>query len=442
MILLLPTPLWPTRTRLSWRPMKAAVANSSIWVRLIALALKSQSKSASVYESRKQASLMRRAMARSRRCWACSAMSACTNSRCDRPPRSARARRASSWSPVNGTLSAAKSASRRSRRSGRFVRVWAAFVVGSGLGGFFRLVGLAMIVRLLTELLIFGGAAWRHGFVQQRFQVTTFVVGQGLQNTFGLGLGRQDAFDRLRRIGAEADGAVERGEQVFAGVGAQQGKHPSRLILAAALIAEQPVEEAAGRRAQFGEAFAQERQMFGGVVAWPMGSVHTLLLGDTAREQTMPGDLGDGRTVDDDFCCGDAQRQRLADETPGNRVIVLLIADGALDIGDAVQDQGRVIGLCGQGNQVRLLQGVAFAGSLLGLAMDLDVGHLGQPPGSDLVEVGQTAKSPAVEQVLLDEVETSFHLSLRLGTARQTGPRFEAVVRGKGQEARVVQRAV
>src|SRR5271166_5017081 len=117
------------------------------------------------------------------------------------PARSARARTASSWATVSGTLSTAKSVSRRSRRSGPLVRVVAPLVAGVGLPGFVR---LAMITRLLTELLIFGSATRRHWFVQQRFQMTTLLVGQGFQNTLGLGLGRQDAFNCLRRISAEA----------------------------------------------------------------------------------------------------------------------------------------------------------------------------------------------------------------------------------------------
>src|SRR5437868_14384805 len=145
---------------------------------------------------------MRRAMARSRRCWACSAISACTNSTCDRPARSARARTASSCAAVSGTLSAAKSASSRSRKSGRLVWLGAPFVVGVG---FLRLVRLAMIVGVLTELLIFSSAARRHRLVQQRLQATAVVVGQGFQHTFRLGLRCQDAFDYWRRISAEMD---------------------------------------------------------------------------------------------------------------------------------------------------------------------------------------------------------------------------------------------
>ena len=123
----------------------------------------------------------------------------------------------------------------------------------------------------------------------------------------------------------------------------------------------------------------------------------------------MPGDLGDGRTVDDDFRFGDAQRQRLADETPGNRVVVLLVADEALDVGEPIEDLGRVIGLSGQGNQMRSFFGIAVDRPLLGLAMDLDVGNMGQPPGGHLVEVSQIAEGPAVEQVLLDKIKLPLH---------------------------------
>ena len=64
---------------------------------------------------------------------------------------------------------------------------------------------------------------------------------------------------------------------------------------------------------------------------------------------------------------------------------------------------------------------------------------LRQPPGGDLVEVGQVAEGPAVEQVLLDEVEPRLDLPFRLGAARQAGPRFVAVVGGEGQKTRIVE---
>ena len=100
-----------------------------------------------------------------------------------------------------------------------------------------------------------------------------------------------------------------------------------------------------------------------------MGLVGAPLLHDTTWEQAMAGDFGNGRTVDDDFVCGDAHRQRLANESPGDRVVVLLIADAALDIGDPVDDLGRVVRVGRQGNQVRSLLGITVDGPLFGLAV-------------------------------------------------------------------------
>ena len=48
----LPTPLWPTKTRLSRRRMKAPVASSSIWTRSMAERLNSQSKALKRLERR------------------------------------------------------------------------------------------------------------------------------------------------------------------------------------------------------------------------------------------------------------------------------------------------------------------------------------------------------------------------------------------------------
>ena len=75
-----PRRLCPTKTRLSRRRMNAAVASSSIWPRSMAARLNSQSKALRGLRSRKRASRMRRAMLRSRRWSACSAMSRCRNS--------------------------------------------------------------------------------------------------------------------------------------------------------------------------------------------------------------------------------------------------------------------------------------------------------------------------------------------------------------------------
>lgn len=76
--------------------------------------------------------------------------------------------------------------------------------------------------------------------------------------------------------------------------------------------------------------------------------------------------------------------------------MILLVADEPLDIGNPVDDRGRVVRMGGQGNQMRLLFCVAIDRPLFRLAMPLDVGDVGQPPGGDVVEMRQVAKSPAV----------------------------------------------
>jgi len=77
-----------------------------------------------------------------------------------------------------------------------------------------------MVVGLLTELLIFGWAAWHYGFILQRFPRAGFLLGQGFQSTLGLGLGRQNALDRPGGISAIADGAFQGSDKVFSRVGA------------------------------------------------------------------------------------------------------------------------------------------------------------------------------------------------------------------------------
>ena len=85
----------------------------------------------------------------------------------------------------------------------------------------------------------------------------------------------------------------------------------------------------------------------------------------------MPGDLHDHGAVDDDFAVSDAQRQGLANEPQRYRVVVLLVSDATLNVGDPVDDSSRVVSMGRQGDEVWLLLGVAVDGTLLRLAMDV-----------------------------------------------------------------------
>ncbi len=95
-------------------------------------------------------------------------------------------------------------------------------------------------------------------------QMPALAIGEGIQNTLRRGSGREDAFDGVERIGAEANGPFQGGEQIGAGIGALQGQDLERLLVAVALVADQAVEEAPGQRAEFGEAFVQEGLLRGG----------------------------------------------------------------------------------------------------------------------------------------------------------------------------------
>src|SRR5919108_4367414 len=69
-----------------------------------------------------------------------------------------------------------------------------------------------------------------------------------------------------------------------------------------------------------------------------------------------------------------------------------------------------------------------------------DIGDIGQPPGRGFVQMLEAGKGSAVEQVLDQVPEGAFNFALRFRTAWSAGYGPEAIVGGKGQEARVVNR--
>jgi hypothetical protein len=71
-----------------------------------------------------------------------------------------------------------------------------------------------------------------------------------------------------------------------------------------------------------------------------------------------------------------------------------------------------------------------------------DIGDLGQPPSRGLIEMVQRFNGAAVEHAGLDREERAFHLPFGLGPPHSAGHRPEAIMRGEGQEPRVVDRHV
>src|SRR6266702_6511559 len=69
-----------------------------------------------------------------------------------------------------------------------------------------------------------------------------------------------------------------------------------------------------------------------------------------------------------------------------------------------------------------------------------DIGDVGQPPGCRFVEMVEGGEGTAIEEVGLDIPKRAFYFTLRLRPPRSAGDGPEAVVGGKSQEARVVDR--
>ncbi len=71
-----------------------------------------------------------------------------------------------------------------------------------------------------------------------RGQGRLVLVGQDVENAFGLGLDGEDAFNGVEGISAEAGGPLQGGQQVGTRVGGQQGEHLEALSFAVALAGQ------------------------------------------------------------------------------------------------------------------------------------------------------------------------------------------------------------
>jgi hypothetical protein len=121
-------------------------------------------------------------------------------------------------------------------------------------------------------------------------------------------------------------------------------------------------------------------------------------------------------------------------------VAIVPVGNESFGIHRAVDHLRHLVGPLRQRDQVRLLLGVQVDRPTARLPVDAHVGHLPQPPGSHLVEVIQATELPAAQQILLDEQKWPLHLALRLWPPWAARHRPEAIVRGEGQEAGIVDR--
>src|SRR5271165_3996780 len=83
-----------------------------------------------------------------------------------------------------------------------------------------------------------------------------------------------------------------------------------------------------------------------------------------------------------------------------------------------------------------------LARRFLEVTQDTNVRNIGQPLVGHLVEMFQRVEGPAIEQAGFDIKKLAFAFSFCLWAANAAGLRAEAVVRGKGEELRVVNWAI
>ena len=123
----------------------------------------------------------------------------------------------------------------------------------------------------------------------------------------------------------------------------------------------------------------------------------TALSSHRSGKKAMAHCLDKRPVMDHQFIFGRPHRDWLADQSPGGRVEIVAIDDETLGVDRPVGDLRSVKGPCRQRQQVRLFLRMPIHGPCLGLAMDVHVGDLRQPPGRGFIQVLQGTKAPATK---------------------------------------------
>lgn len=117
-------------------------------------------------------------------------------------------------------------------------------------------------------------------------------------------------------------------------------------------------QEADRHVAQFPEALPEVLHLDLLAARGLMGGVELFLAADLPGQQPMLGDRLQLVVIDQQFDLGHPHRQQFADVLPGHRIVVLPKVDPALRVGHPIHDQGRIVGVGGQGQQMRPFFGV------------------------------------------------------------------------------------
>ena len=221
-------------------------------------------------------------------------------------------------------------------------------------------------------------------------------------------------------------------------VGGTQREHTFRLVLAVACTGQQALKEATAEWAELRESLGQLLGSALRITGRLMVFAAAALASHRARKKPMASRHDERSVMDDEFVFGRPHRDRLSDQTPRCRIEVVSVDHKALSVDAAVDDLGVVERPRRQRYEVGLFLGVSIHRTCLGVAMDVHIGDLGQPPGGRLVQVLQGMEAPATEQAGFDISKMSFNFSLGLGPPGPTGDWSKTVVGRERQEPCIV----
>ena len=283
---------------------------------------------------------------------------------------------------------------------------------------------------LAQQGLIVGGGSRRGRLaVEEPVQVGLMVVGQRVQRRLGPAPRREDALHGLEAERAVPHGPLQRRQDVGSRVGRRQRQDAFGLVLAGPVAGEQALQELCARRAELREPPRELFRPSPGVSGRLVVRAVAPLTRDGPRQEPMPRRFHERLVVDHQFVLGHPHRDDLADQPPGRRVEVLAVDHEPLGVDGAVHDLGGVERPRRQRDQVGPFLGVSVDRPRLGLAVDADVGDLGQPPRRGLVQVPEAAKGPAAEQAGFDIGKWPLDFPFRLRPPRAAGHGAEAVMR-------------
>jgi len=264
------------------------------------------------------------------------------------------------------------------------------------------------------------------------------VLGDVFVERAGGGARGHDALDGVMLEGAEGGGVSERGVEIGGGVALAEQQD------LASLVSPEAHRPGAQETKEVGRALAHlaidgaELVLVDG--AFALGE-RVQALGVEPEPLAPPCELvtrnaGEIGGVDEELALGDADGQEVRHVLVGDRIVIAVPGDKAVDATDAIDDPGGVIRVPRQSQQVLALAGKPIEGSAPMAPPQVDDGV--EPAGELGLQVVEVGKRAAIEKRALDFPEAALDPGLVIGVGPAHGLRSKLVVSGVDEEAWIV----